>query len=188
MRRLNPAFGMLATSVALLAMPAAAAAEYYVPPGNSAATQYTEALPTAGGHRDAEKGEKSGGRTPKDVLGAGNARRLDQHGQAGRETAEFAAATAPTADGTPTGKRPSSAENPGAGHGDGGQKAEEGQAGGGIGGNASGPGGSSGLGSVLAEATGTSSGGIGLLLPLVILATAGWAFAFLLGQRSRSRA
>ncbi|HEU4736290.1 MAG TPA: hypothetical protein VFS48_04595, partial [Solirubrobacterales bacterium] len=47
------------------------------------------------------------------------------------------------------------------------------------------PDGSSGFGEVLAEATGSSSGETGLLLPLTILATAAWALAFLWRQRNR---
>ena len=45
--------------------------------------------------------------------------------------------------------------------------------------------GSSGLGEVLGQATGSSSGQLGLLLPLVIIATAAWACAFFWRQRVR---
>jgi hypothetical protein len=176
------AMGMLATATAVLAFPAGAAAEYFVPPSNSAATQYTETLPTAGGHHDSEKGRK-GHRSPKDVLGKRNAHRLDKQGAAGREVAEVVAATAPpTEAGEPQPAAPidrtsedrdrrEKRERP---------PAETGGAGG------PGPSGSSGLGKVLGQATGVSaSGQLGLLLPLAIAAAAAWALAFLMRKRNR---
>ena len=46
------------------------------------------------------------------------------------------------------------------------------------------PAGSSGLGEVIGQATGSSSSGqLGLLLPLLILAVATWAVAYVLRQR-----
>ncbi len=46
--------------------------------------------------------------------------------------------------------------------------------------------GSSGLGEVLAQATGSSSGQMGLLLPLILIAALVWAVAFFRKQRSRT--
>ena len=108
MTALRTVTSLLAAAIVLLALPMAAGAEYYVPPGNSAATQYTEALPTAGGDRDAAKGKsKAEQRSPAKVLGSRNARRLEAQGPAGRAAAKLAAETSPAA------------EAPGAGSGSG---------------------------------------------------------------------
>lgn len=172
-------------AIACLALPAAASAEYLVPPGNSAATQYTEALPTAGGHSDAEKPNKKQSRTPQQVLGARDAQQLEEQGAAGREAAEFAAETAP---GGGVASRPGEkgSDKSGGGleeEGDG-TDAEGGTVGAGNDGGG-GSSGSSGLGEVVAQATGSSSGQLGLLLPLAIAGAAAWALAFALRQRSR---
>jgi hypothetical protein len=166
---------LLATSIAVLALPAAANAEYLVPPGNSAATQYTESIPTAGGHSDAEKPSKQGHRTPTEILGSHNAQQLESQGEAGREAAEFAAETAPG------GAVPTSASDRPGGESD----SEPEQGTGGAGGRAGdGPNGSSGVGQTIAQATG-SSGPLGALLPLAIVGAAAWALAFFLRQRNR---
>lgn len=182
-----------------LALPAATAGaeEPVVPPENSAATQYTEALPTAGGDKQAGGGKT----TPAKALGANNAKRLESQGREGREVARVAAETAPVpsagAEETATGED------------------EGGSTGGGSGGKGDGkstaphgspkgtahtarpdapaappeprtelPDGSSGLGEVVAEATGSSSSGdLGLLLPLAIAAAIAWSLAYLWRQR-----
>jgi hypothetical protein len=65
---------------ALAIFPAGATAASLVPPGNSAANQYTETFPTTGGNAEAKgKGRVTAG----DVLGAGNATKLDSQGQHG---------------------------------------------------------------------------------------------------------
>ena len=183
---------LAAIAILILALPAMAAAEYLVPPGNSAATQYTETVPTAGGHRDAEKNGKGSSRSPASVLGDGNARRLDEQGSEGREVAEFAAETAPeeTAE---EAAAPRSTPNGGAGDSKtrkqqkkdrnrdkaAEQDAKPDPAATAAGGSPP-PDGSSGLLEVIAEATGASSTGqVGVLLPLAILATLAWALAFL---------
>jgi hypothetical protein len=181
MRARRNACSLLTASIAVLALPAAAGAEYLVPPGNSAATQYTEAVPTAGGHRDAEKGNPKQNRTASQVLGGRNAKRLEAQGESGREAAEFAAETAPT-DGADR-----SDGKGGDGPGDGGAQAdagsdEEGSTSFGSGDDTDGSGG---LGEVIGQATGASSGELGLLLPLAILATGAWALAVLLRRRRR---
>ncbi|MEX2447924.1 MAG: hypothetical protein WD404_04175 [Solirubrobacterales bacterium] len=182
------ATGLLAAAIAVLALPAVAAAEYFVPPDNSAATQYTEAVPTAGGHRDSEKGRK-GDRTPTEVLGKRRTQRLDEHGAAGRKVAEVVAVTAPNPEVDAVASDPNQVSN---GVGDGNDEererpAEDSTGGSGLtSGSGSGPSGSSGLGEVLAQATGASAAGqFGLLLPLAIAMTAAWALAFLLRQRNR---
>ena len=187
---------------ALLALPGSAPAESLVPPGNSAANQYTETFPTAGGNAEA-KGK--GKVTPGDVLGSGNAKKLDSQGKQGREAAAVVTATAPPPavgsaggdDGESGGGSGGSSGAGGAndnGGGSGGGKAAGGKsAAGGGSGAASGAAtvadseGSSGFGEVLGQATGSSSsGGIGLLLPLVVLASVAWAVAFFLRRRRRT--
>jgi hypothetical protein len=180
---LHPRIVLPVVAAALALAPAAGAQEALVPPGNSAVNQYTETYPTAGGDKDFEKGDK---RSPDKVLGKRNARQLERQGPEGRAVAEVAAETAPeesagsgggdTAAGTVSGG--------GGGSGSGGGAAAGGDR------KASTPGvdepdGSSGLGEVLAQATGSSdSGEMGLWLPLLILVVLGGSLAFLL-RRAR---
>jgi hypothetical protein len=179
--------------VGLAALPAGAGAAAYVPPGNSAANQYTEAFPTSGGNAET-KGK--GKVTARDVLGAANAKELEAEGKQGREAAEVVAATAPPAAAAGEGGEGATAggaEKSGpSGAGSGGQAGGDGGASAGNTDSGSGPGsavardegGSSGFSEVLGQATGsTSSGGTGLLLPLVILASVIWALAFFLRRR-----
>jgi len=87
---------LLVVAAALLpASPARAAGGYLVPPGNSAAVQYTEAYPTAGGDKSTEGGQPTHHRSPSRTLGRGNARRLQAKGAEGAAAAQLAAATAP---------------------------------------------------------------------------------------------
>jgi hypothetical protein len=185
MRTRRTTLGLLATAIAGLALPAAATAEYLVPPGNSAATQYTEALPTAGGHSDAEKPGKKQSRTPSEVLGPRNARQLEDHGAAGREAAEFAAETAPGDGVQPRQDTKGSDKSRGGRDEEGNVPGKEGGAVGVGNHGGGGPSGSSGLGEVIAQATGSPSGPLGLLLPLAIVGAAAWALAFALRQRNR---
>jgi hypothetical protein len=193
MNAIRPAISALAVS-AVLAAPTAAAAGEVVPPGNSAATQYTEAIPTAGGPRRTGSG-RGRERSPARVLGARSARELDSRGPAGRAVAEIAAETAPAV----------VAEQPGAGEGSGSGPSSSGRADERRAAPAQSPraqaapsparqaarqaplpGGSSGVGAVLAKATGaSSSGGTGLLLPLALAATLAWAAAYILRRGRR---
>jgi len=191
MRIRRTTLSLLATTIAGLALPVAATAEYLVPPSNSAATQYTEALPTSGGNSDAERRDRKQDRSPSEVLGPRNARQLEDQGEAGREAAEFVAETAP-GDATP---QPEDSTGSGEGSGGGGAEGygteEENGTVGGIGGGDGGdggPSGSSGLGEVAAQATGSPSGQLGLLLPLAIVGAAAWALGFALRQRNRPAA
>ena len=179
---------MLATAIAGLALPAAATAEYLVPPGNSAATQYTEALPTSGGNRDAERQDGKQARTPSEVLGTRNARQLEDQGEAGREAAEFVAESAPGGGTAPQQDVTGSDEGSGGREAEGNGTAEENGTGGAGGNGGGGPSGSSGLGEVVSEATGSPSGQLGLLLPLAIVGAAAWALLFALRQRNRPAA
>jgi hypothetical protein len=168
--KLRSGLASITTAAAMLALPGAAAAEYVVPPGNSAATQYTEAFPTAGGNKGTHRHV---GRRPAQVLGQSKARRLDARGPAGEAVAALAAETAPAA------IAPASRK----GGGDSVQGGESGRS------AVASPSGSSGLGEVLAQATGSSSSGdLGLLLPLLILAAIAWAVAYWARHRGRPTA
>jgi hypothetical protein len=156
---------------AAVAFPAASLAEYYVPPGNSAANQYTESLPGAGG----DSGGKHKGVTPASTLGAGNAKKLEKQGSAGKAAAEVAAQTAPPqliAGGGTSGSgttAPSGGGSAGSGGGNGGSNGGGGDLGEAT--RVSQPQGSSGVGQVLGQATGASDGNLGLWLPLAIVLT-----------------
>jgi hypothetical protein len=183
--------GLLA-AIAIFAFPSAAVAEELVPPGNSAVNQYTETFPTPGGDKEAKQGAKRA--KPAKVLGGRNARKLEEQGPEGRKVATVAAATAPSTVVTPEPGETDSTESETGVAGSGGND--------GKGRNektapppkpkqtastpnvpretvdSSDPDGSSGFGEILAQATGTSSsGGLGLLLPLAIIATIVWAVA-----------
>jgi hypothetical protein len=177
----------LSTLLASLMLVSAAAAETVVPPGNGAATQYTEAIPTSGGNAVPGSGIKGGGghRAPSHVLGHQNARHLESEGKVGREVAEVAAETAPPKSGVAApssssaprgtggggGSNPQGAGTSGSGGGDQVVPAAQGNGGVTAGNGSSGSGGgSSGLGEVIGQATGASSGQSGLLLPLILLA------------------
>ncbi len=143
-----------------------------MPPGNPAATQYTEAFPTAGGQQDAEQGKGGKGRHPNQVLGKEEARKLESQGPAGRAAAALAAETAPAGD---------------SGHASGGGNGSETpHSGGGVGKSDQAAGDGSGLGEVASQATGSSfSDGTDLLLPLAILGTVAWLLLYLLRRRQR---
>jgi hypothetical protein len=165
-------------AIAILAIPSPALGDYLIPPGNSAATQYTEAYPTAGGSRKAERGDKQQNRPPAEVIGERTASELESRGPDGRAAAEVAAATAPA------GGLAISADA-GAGVESGGSQGGEGRA--------AAPGdeadAGSGVGEVLGQATGSSSSGeLGPLLPLTILAAIAWALFYVWWQRRRRAA
>lgn len=195
MKALTTATGFVAALA--LALPASAAAVEetgtVVPPENSAATQYTEAVPTAGGDSTSGGGHKA---SPAKVLGSKNAHKLESQGSEGREVARVVAETAP-ATSAPAAAAPAveaqregnGSHAKGSGKGDGGNGNSQGQthrprqvepppakpptAAREL------PSGSSGLGEVLSEATGSSSSGeLGALLPLAILAAIAWSLAF----------
>lgn len=193
-----------ATIVASLASAPLAAAEQVVPPGNSAATQYTETYPTAGGEAK-QNGELNGGnQKPSQVLGQHTANALKSKGAEGEAVAELAAETAPVP--VRTGGGPEGTEGEGeSAHAGGGSHPHKGSsAGGGSGaghggaGGAGGaseaqprpesvsvpqPSGSSGLGEVLGQATGSSGGQLGAVLPLLLVLTVAWSIAHVWRQR-----
>lgn len=148
---------------AALSLPATslAAAQPVLPPENSGANQYTEALPGAGGNEPTSGIGGKGGATPEKVLGHRNAAKLEALGPDGSAAAQLAAAAAPNGVSA-------------AGTGQRGVDTGESQ-----GTEPASPDGTSGLGQVLGQISGFSgSGGMGFLLPLVIImgviATAGF--------------
>jgi hypothetical protein len=189
---------------AALVLPAYAAAEYLVPEGNSAVNQYTEGYPTAGGEKGSDSGKETEKVKPGKTIGAGNAKKLEDKGPEGTAVAEVAAETAPpdvTVPNDSSGNQSGQGKGNGKGdkngqQGDGaknqqgddnGGESEEGSAAVPAGSDNSGSG-SSGLGELVSAATGTESGHLGMLLPLVILAAIAWAFAFAWRQRKRPTA
>lgn len=194
MKLLRSAIGM-ATLVAFASLTPLAAAADVVPPGNSAATQYTETFPTSGGEAEANKEINGGGRTPSKVLGSGKAKKLEETGSDGKAAAAVVAETAPPVQPESAPEQSSSDAGHHSKHAAGGG----GKSGGGTGGSGSGagkaggatqpsatesvatgePNGSSGFGEVLAQATGSSSGQLGLLLPLLIIGTVVWSIYYL---------
>ncbi len=203
MKASKTGLALLAAMIAIFAIPSAAQAEYLVPPGNSAATQYTEAVPTAGGPKASNPSKHGQSKSPKQVLGKGNAKKLDAQGPEGHAAAEVAAATAPVAvsgggAGTPPASGHASPRNAANGSGPGGGGSNDGgspshQASGEAPGSIAThdatlaseqiPSGSSGLGEVLGQATGSSSGQLGLLLPLIVLGTIAWSVAYVVRRR-----
>ncbi len=152
-------------AAAALAFPAVglAATHHVLPPGNSGANQYTETLPGAGGN--VPSGEAKGGGLPAKSLGSANAAQLEALGPEGRAAAQLAAATGPK---TPGGSGSSGAAAQG------GSGAANGRL----------PSGSAGLGQILGQLSGASaSGGMGILLPLAIVAAAAGSFGYLWRKR-----
>lgn len=162
--------------------------ETLVPPDNSAVNQYTESYPTTRGNKTIHAPKGSGGqhgqqkeRSPQEVLGSRNSKRLEQHGDDGAAVADLAAETAPpTAGGGGGGQAGSTGEPAGGG---GGATQGKGQSPAGGGGaaepNGSDSDGSSAFGEVVGQATGSSSSdGLGLILPLLILAAVLWALLY----------
>jgi hypothetical protein len=187
MKRLEIGFGLVVATALAVAPVASAAepAESVVPPGNSAATQYTESIPTGGGGQDVEKKSQKSHRSPAQVLGPDNVRRLQSQGPAGRATAELATATAPTMSATSAGNvspGPSRESSDRTSEGGSAQSHHAGQAGSSRP-QAEEPSGSSGLEAVIAQATGSSSGQMGVFLPLALLGAVLWAFVYCLRQR-----
>lgn len=197
----RPAIATIAAAAALLALPGPAGAEYLVPPSNSAATQYTETVPTSRGQRDAER-ERERERSAAEVIGKRNAERLRAQGESGERVAEIVVETAPepavaevvdeSSDGGSAESTRKAKPKPGSGEAQRGRDRGEDEAGaaaltGGAGGGNPGPPGSSGAGAILAEATGLA-GSQSLWLPLAIVLTAAWALLYAARQRQNAGA
>jgi hypothetical protein len=152
----SPSSAIALALLCLLAIPAAASAAIPPPPGNSAADQYTETFPGAGGNQTTSTAT---GGDPARTLGSDTAQEFRQAGPVGVAAAQAAAATAPA--------RPSRAAEPPAGGG-----ADDG---------------GSGPLEVVRHGLGTSgSGGMGLLLPLLLAASLTAAAMYLHSRRRRT--
>jgi hypothetical protein len=202
MTRLTIGLGFAAAIAVAVSAPVAGAETTgaVVPPENSAAAQYTEAIPTAGGEKQTHGSGQGNHRTPAQVIGANKAHKLQTRGKSGREVAAVVVATAPAAsgggraseEGSAAGREPASAGN--AHKGAGGQAASKGgesprpaspqtQAAT----RSELPDGSSGIGETIAAATGSSSSGqLGALLPLAIAAAIAWSLFFFWRQRRQA--
>ncbi len=103
MKKLKTAIAMT-VFVALMAIPPQAVAENIVPPGNSAATQYTETFPTAGGNAAIKNSSIGGGQkqSPDKALGHSTTKALEEHGSEGRAVVELASEGAPAPSPSPS--------------------------------------------------------------------------------------
>jgi hypothetical protein len=179
--------GLMAVATVALALPSAASADRVVPPGNSAATQYTEAIPTAGGPTDTGKGSGQSGRTPAKSLGSRNAQRLQAQGREGEAAAAVATETAPAPAATTEAPEIGAPEQGGGATRGGGAHrrstaAEPRTA-------IENPDGGSGLGETISQAAGASAPtGSDLLLPLAFAGAIAWAIAYLIRQRKKPTA
>jgi hypothetical protein len=168
-----------ATIFALLVVlvPAASAAGVRVPPGNGAATQYSETVPGAGGEEGTREGKPSagskGGQT-KSAVPAATTAELEELGREGKTTLDLAEQGAPR-------RQPAKGAS-GGGHKDRRAVATATTAGPNAGG------GGSGVGEVLGAAVGTSGGGLGFMQPLILATVLLGAGAYLLGHRRKGRA
>ncbi len=185
----------LLTACLLVCSTAAARAEYYVPPSNSAVNQYTQTIPSAGGDKSGE----GKGVTAAEAIGAGNTKKLHKQGPDGAAAAELAAETAPA----PVESAPSEESTPApakhhakpSGHHhkkpkkNSGSKEPKPASGGGApsgptgGAGSAGAQGASASGEIVSQATGLSGGTLGLFLPLVIVAAVVWSGVYLWRRR-----
>ena len=200
MRMPKTAIAIAALCVAL-SLPVLAGAAPYIPPGNSAATQYTETFPSSGGNVEVNGSIAGGGGSPQKALGKKTAEALNEAGPEGEQVAELAAEAAPeetvASDESGAGKQ---GDGKGESSGDQGKKKDDkGENAGGVGGNGGGPGdgatspgqsgidssvsGDSAAGQVASYATLSSSGSMGIFLPLVLLAALAWAVFYVWRRR-----
>ena len=168
------------SALALLAavmLPASAAAKNRVlaPPGNSGVNQYDESVPTAAGNQPTNTlhpgtrvpGGPGGGGGRGSAISPSTQRALDRQGAAGRAAAALALATAPGA----AHRRPSGQTN-GAGRAAG----SAAPAGAGF----------SPVKSLIKAFTGSASGGLGPLLPILLVVSALGAMALAIIRRRRA--
>jgi hypothetical protein len=147
---------------ALLALPAGAAAQSTAPPGNAGIDEYLETVPSGSGNKSVVP--KRGSR---DGLSPSTVKALEAQGADGKLAAELAASTAPA-----TSAKPSAS-------------------GSGSGGNGSAPGvklrdepAQSPITAVVDAVTGASGdGGMGLLLPILLIGTSAAVLAAALARR-----
>lgn len=178
------------TFLALLAVlvPTAGASAARVPPGNSAATQYSETVPGAGGEEGSRETGKSStgqeGSGGKSTVSGQTATEFEELGPEGEAALNFAnsSGTGPQAAGGDGGKDPGDKE---------GGVVETGPGDFGTPGGAelsAESSGSSGVGEVLGGAVGTSGGGLGFLQPLILATILVAGSAYVLRRRGRGPA
>jgi hypothetical protein len=149
---------LLIAAVLVVALPASASAKLrpYIPPGNSGANEYVESVPTAGGDNSTRNVISSGDQGS--ALAPATQRALKRAGADGRAAAAIANATAPRSRHQHRGVQ--------VGAGGGGGTAG---GGGGAGSSASG---ASAVGGVLRSLVGLQGpGGLGGVLPAILIAT-----------------
>lgn len=161
--------GTAAFAIAIVLAAPAGAADFYVPPSNSAATQYTESFPSAKGERNAEREAEPSDRPAERTLGKRTTRQLEAAGPSGTAVAEVVVETAPAvaAEAPPVRRDAGTVPDDDEDRADSESGVVVPESDGG-----------SGLGPILAGAVGVSAAGGGPLLPLAILATVIWALAF----------
>lgn len=175
MRKLGR-YTAIAAAVLIVFAPARALAAVIVPPGNSGVNQYTQTYPTAGGNVAVE-GRKP--RQPKQVLGKQNARALEDQGPEGKAAADLAAASSPTETSTGTEKSGSGGRSGKSGGGRSHPRPSHGGSGDATQPLAASDGASSRLAQIVGQASGsTSSGNLGLLMPIILLAGLAWCIAY----------
>lgn len=162
-------------SAAVIAAPADAFAIVLAPPGKSGADQYFETVPTSAGNAAPPAG---GSASPGQSLagigqGGAGARTLARLGADGQAAAGLAAATSPT---------PPGHAGANAGNGSGSRRTASSPSGASSQGSANG----SATGGLVDTLTGSDSGGIGLVLPLLMLVSLLGAIALGFGLRRRS--
>jgi hypothetical protein len=163
---------LIMLSLLVIAIPVASGSAANVPPGNGAATQYTETLPGAGGEEARHGAGAPDGGGKKSVTPAGTAAEMTELGDEGKVALQLANSSAPQHDGEPDDEAGAGASGPGAAN----------DRGGSLGAGADG-GGSSGLSAVLGSALGTSGGGLGFLQTLILGTVLLAAAAYVLRRR-----
>lgn len=170
---------ILLSIAGLLAVPAAAtAAQGNIPPGNSGGNQYTEGIPGPGGNQRTHGGGGGQNGQGSSPLSPSARQALAGRGALGERVAALAAATG-TGHRVGGGQTAGAAGKGAAGKGAGGKGQSKGGNGAASGGN-----GDSGLLSAVKHAVGDEdSGGMGIVLPLIIGLSLLGALAIVLARR-----
>lgn len=160
------------TACALLLVLPGVALAASTPPGNSAVDQYLEALPAPGGNQPTSSG---GSRDPRQTLGGRNIRELEALGPDGTAAAQLAADTAPSqgGPGKPSGTKERAGTEPQSPAQSGGSASSDRDGGFRL------P-----LGDLAEQPGGdTDSGGMGIVLPVILGASLALALLALIRRR-----